>query len=84
MKLLKNTWKNRSLLVMSLPAVILLILFHYVPMFGLVLAFKRYNFSLGIWNSPWCGLQNFKYLFMVGNTAWRLTRNTGIPRHWNQ
>ncbi len=76
MKLLKNTWKNRSLLVMSLPAVILLILFHYVPMFGLVLAFKRYNFSQGIWNSPWCGLQNFKYLFMVGNTAWRLTRNT--------
>lgn len=44
--------------------------------FGLVLAFKEFNFSKGIWKSDWCGLNNFKYLFMVGDTAWRLTRNT--------
>ncbi|MBQ7840181.1 MAG: sugar ABC transporter permease [Lachnospiraceae bacterium] len=76
MRLIKNTWKNRALLFMALPAVVLFILFNYVPMFGLVLAFKEFNFSKGIWGSEWCGLENFKYLFMVGDTAWRLTRNT--------
>jgi len=76
MKLLKNTWKNRTLLLMSMPAVILFIMFNYIPMFGLVLAFKDFNFADGIWNSRWCGLKNFEYLFMVGDTAWRLTRNT--------
>lgn len=75
-RLLKNTWKNKALLIMALPAVILFVLFNYVPMFGLVLAFKEFNFAEGIFGSPWCGLKNFKYLFMVGDTAWRLTRNT--------
>lgn len=76
MKLLKNTYKNRTLLFMALPAVIIMILFNYVPMFGLVLAFKDFNYAKGIWGSDWCGLDNFKYLFLVGETAWRLTRNT--------
>lgn len=76
MKLLKNTYKNRTLLFMALPAVIIMILFNYVPMFGLVLAFKNFNYAKGIWGSDWCGLDNFKYLFLVGETAWRLTRNT--------
>lgn len=76
MKLLKNTYKNRTLLLMALPAIIIMLLFNYVPMFGLVLAFKDFNFAKGIWGSDWCGLDNFKYLFLVGETAWKLTRNT--------
>ncbi len=76
MKLLKNTWKNRTLLLMAMPAVIIFIMFRYVPMFGLVMAFKDFNYADGIWNSPWNGLENFKFLFMVGDTAWQLTRNT--------
>lgn len=76
MKLLKNTWKNRTLLLMALPAVLLLIAFCYVPMFGLLLAFKHFDVNLGIWNSPWCGLDNFKYLFLSGSTFWKLTVNT--------
>jgi multiple sugar transport system permease protein/putative aldouronate transport system permease protein len=44
-------------------------------MFGLVLAFKNFNFQ-DVFFSPWNGLDNFKYLFTVGNTAWRLFRNT--------
>lgn len=76
MSLLKNTWKNRTLVLMAAPAVIIFFLFNYVPMFGLVLAFKKFNFADGILNSPWCGLENFRYLFLVGDTAWRLTRNT--------
>lgn len=74
--LLKNTWKNRTLLFMALPAVILLIIFHYVPIAGLVVAFKKFNFTDGLFKSPWNGVANFGYLFKVGDTAWRLTRNT--------
>lgn len=76
MKLLKNTYKHKSLLLMAMPAVLIMILFNYVPMFGLILAFKDFNFAKGILGSDWCGLDNFRYLFMVGETAWRLTRNT--------
>lgn len=71
----KNTWKNRSLVVMALPALILMIMFSYVPMYGLVLAFKQFNYMQGF-NSPWCGLDNFKFMFLVGDTFWRITRNT--------
>lgn len=76
MKLLKNTYKNKALLLMSAPAVLLLILFNYIPIFGLTLAFKKFDFSLGIFNSPWAGLENFKFLFLSGDTFWSLTRNT--------
>lgn len=61
---------------MALPTVIMLILFNYVPMTGLVVAFKDFNYADGIFFSPWNGIENFRYLFMVGDTAWRLTRNT--------
>ena len=71
----KNTWKNRSLVLMALPALVLMIMFSYVPMYGLVLAFKRFNYMQGF-NSPWCGFENFRYIFLVGETFWRITRNT--------
>ena len=64
MKLLKNTYKHKSLLLMAMPAVLIMILFNYVPMFGLILAFKDFNFAKGIWGSDWCGLDNFRYLFI--------------------
>jgi len=76
MKLLKNTVKNKTLLFMSAPALIILILFNYIPIFGLVLAFKRFDFSLGIFKSAWVGFDNFKFLFLSGDTFWKLTRNT--------
>ncbi len=76
LKLIKNTWKHKTLFLMALPAVLLLIAFNYVPMAGLVVAFKKFNYADGIFKSPWNGLENFRYLFMVGDTAWRLTRNT--------
>lgn len=76
LKIVKNIWKHKALLFMALPAIILLILFAYVPMAGLVVAFKKFNYVDGLFKSPWNGLENFRYLFMVGDTAWRLTRNT--------
>ena len=71
-----RVWKDRTLILMSLPAVAMLILFSYVPMSGLVLAFKKFDYSLGLYKSPWCGLQNFRLLFLNGGTYWRITRNT--------
>ncbi len=61
--------------VMLLPASIVLILHNYLPMFGVIIAFKNVNYADGIWGSPWIGLDNFKYLFST-DTAWQITRNT--------
>lgn len=50
-------------------------LFNYVPMFGIILAFKNYNYADGILGSPWVGLDNFKFFFQT-DIFWRITRNT--------
>ena len=67
--------KNKLLYIMALPAVLFVILFCYVPMGGLVIAFKDYKYNLGILGSPWVGLNNFKY-FIESGKMWTLTRNT--------
>lgn len=51
--------------LMMLPGIILLILFHTIPMFGVVIAFQDFNIGLGLWNSPWIGFENFQYLFQI-------------------
>ena len=53
--------KYRALYVMLIPGIIYLILFNYLPMFGMILSFKKINFRDGILGSAWCGLDNFKY-----------------------
>lgn len=69
---LKN---NRTLFLMCLPAIIFFFVFAYIPMPGLYLAFVRYNYSAGIFKSPFVGFDNFKFLVISGD-LWRLTRNT--------
>ena len=71
----KKIVKNRVLLVMLLPALIYTVIFSYIPMTGIVLAFKRYDYGKGIYGSPWCGLHNFQYM-IVSDKLWSLTRNT--------
>ncbi len=66
---------NGDPLMMSLPAILLLFIFAYLPMFGIILAFKEYRFDQGILGSQWIGLTNFKFLFGT-DIAWRITRNT--------
>jgi hypothetical protein len=66
---------NLSLLSMSLPGVVLLFIFAYLPMLGIVIAFKDYRFNLGIFGSEWVGFQNFRFLFGT-DAALRITRNT--------
>jgi putative aldouronate transport system permease protein len=56
---------NKALLVMILPIAVYLIIFHFA-MCGIVIAFKQYNFAQGIFGSPWCGWNNFRFFFMSG------------------
>lgn len=67
--------KNKKLLLMCSPALIFLFLFNYIPMGGLILAFKNFRYDKGILGSEWCGLENFKF-FLQSDNAWRITRNT--------
>lgn len=70
--------KNKSQLPltgMCLPAIILVFMFSYMPMFGIILAFKDFNVRDGIFGSPWNGLANFSYLFK-SNDAYIMLRNT--------
>ena len=53
---------------------------NYIPIMGLFLAFKDFNFMKGIFKSDWCGLDNFKFLFLTKD-AWIMTRNT--DRKWS-
>ncbi len=67
--------KNRTKWLMILPAAIVVVLMCYIPMAGIVLAFKEFNYHGGIWGSPWAGFRNFEYFFQSGK-AWTTTRNT--------
>ncbi|MDO3411922.1 ABC transporter permease subunit [Saccharibacillus sp. CPCC 101409] len=72
----KNRWKRYfPVYLMILPGLLYLLINNYIPMFGVIIAFKKLNFSEGIFGSPWNGLDNFKFLFAT-NDAWVITRNT--------
>lgn len=73
---LQNTWKHRAHVIMALPVFLILFFIMYVPMGGLVLAFKKYDFTKGIWGSPWNGIENFKFLIASKATFISITKNT--------
>mgnify|MGYP002621207695 FL=1 len=75
MKKRKHLKRYLSLYVMALPGLIYLFINNFMPLPGLVLAFKKYNAKKGIFGSPFVGLKNFKYLF-VTKDAFIITRNT--------
>ncbi|MFC4778803.1 ABC transporter permease subunit [Paenibacillus sp. GCM10023252] len=60
---------------MAAPGLILLFCFSYLPMFGIIVAFKNYQFDKGILGSEWVGFSNFEFLFGSAD-AWRITYNT--------
>jgi len=60
---------------MAVPAVLLVFVLSYIPMTGLILAFKNYRYDKGIFGSAWHGFENFRFLFSSG-TGWIITRNT--------
>ena len=67
--------KYGPLYLMMLPALLYLLINNYIPMAGMIIAFKKLNFAKGIWESPWAGLENFKFLFS-SKDAFVITRNT--------
>ena len=67
--------QNFEFTLMALPAVIFLLIFNYIPMFGIIIAFKRFRVNLGFLGSPWVGFDNFDFFF-GSQDAWRITRNT--------
>ena len=72
---LKYFRKNGELTLLALPAIVLIFLFSYIPLYGLVLPFKNYKYNLGFFKSEWVGLENFKFLFSGSGIA-VATRNT--------
>ncbi|HIW31494.1 MAG TPA: ABC transporter permease subunit [Candidatus Paenibacillus intestinavium] len=74
-------WKDmknyRVLLLMLAPAVAFFFLFAYIPMAGIIIAFKNYDYAGGVFGSAWNGLNNFRFFFESGD-AWRVTRNTAL------
>ncbi|MHA6482166.1 ABC transporter permease [Paenibacillus sp. strain BS8-2] len=78
---LRTFWKDlkqyKVLLLMLMPAVLFYLLFAYLPMGGIVLAFKHFNYAGGIFGSPWNGFDNFRFFFESGD-AFRVTRNTAL------
>lgn len=67
--------RNSPLITMALPGVLFFLAFCYGPMFGILIAFKDYNYVQGILGSDWVGFKNFEFLFSSG-AAWSITRNT--------
>lgn len=67
--------QHLPLYLMMLPGILYLLVNNYIPMAGIIIAFKKLNFAEGIFNSPWCGIDNFKFLFS-SKDAWIITRNT--------
>ena len=67
--------RDRSLILMTLPAVVLLLVFNYAPLFGLVTAFQYYDPLVGVWHSSWAGLDQFRMLFQ-DPLFWGALRNT--------
>ncbi|GMQ59166.1 ABC transporter permease subunit [Vallitalea sediminicola] len=71
----KKIKKQKYLLLLLLPGLLYYIIFRYIPMYGVLIAFKKYDFRLGIWGSPWVGLKYFEQ-FVFGPYFWRLVKNT--------
>lgn len=73
--MVKDLKSNYQAYLMILPAIILLLIFSYIPMYGIIIAFKDYRPKLGFFGSPWVGLEHFKS-FYESVFFWRLIRNT--------
>lgn len=73
--MLKKLIRDKYLFLLFAPTLLYLIIFKYIPMAGIVVAFKKYNLFLGIWASEWVGLRYFK-LFFASPDAYEIIRNT--------
>lgn len=68
-------WQSLQLYSMCALPILLILVFNYLPMVGLVLAFKSFRYDKGIFGSPWIGFDNIK-VFFESDAFWKITRNT--------
>lgn len=68
-------WRDKWLYIMLVPVIAYYVIFKYIPMYGVVIAFKDYNVFKGINASPWIGFDVFEKIFKLGQ-FWKSTRNT--------
>ena len=71
----RNTTEYFQVWSLALIPLILIVVFFYLPMVGIIIAFKEYNYVGGIFGSPWVGFRNFK-LLITSNVFTRITTNT--------
>jgi putative aldouronate transport system permease protein len=75
--LTRRYWDCRYLIILLAPGILYFVVFKYLPIYGLVIAFKDYNFMDGILKSPWVGLDVFRDLFATPS-FWSVFRNTVV------
>lgn len=73
---LKKMYRDRYLYLMILPGIVFMLLFRYLPMGGLVIAFKKFSLRKGIFGSDWVGLENFRFIFAHNPDFYSIVRNT--------
>ncbi len=76
-RLARQYWKYRYLMLLLIPSVVMLILFKYVPMYGITIAFKDFKLRKGILGSPWVGFEVFEKVFSMP-VFWTAFKNTAI------
>ncbi len=79
---LKKLADGKYLLILVCPAMLALILFHYFPMYGLIIAFKDYKPFIGLLESEWVGFEHFERFFNY-NYCWRMIKNTFLLAFYN-
>ena len=70
----KSVVRNRAIYLMMIPGIVWAVVFCYIPIYGIIIAFKDYSPGLGFWGSPWVGFKHFIDFF--GKDFWRIMRNT--------
>lgn len=76
-KIFRSIQKHKFIYLIALPSILFIIIFKIVPLFGLQLAFKNFNYNAGIWGSEWVSFENFDTLFSNPD-FWRACKNTLI------
>ncbi len=74
---LRRAAKNWQCYVLILPAVAAVFIFHYIPIYGVQIAFKDFKASLGFWGSPWVGVEHFRR-FLTYPDFWKILKNTAL------
>lgn len=75
MEFMNTIYKHKFFYLILIPAIVLLIIFAYRPMYGIVIAFKNFSPRKGIMGSPWVGLENFERIFDL-DMFWQAFKNT--------